>query len=384
MFDSLQTSKLTLATLFLAPCILLADGWSEVWPSQANPRQGYRQLSECYSSTVERCSAAGTTLPSAPTWYRSNRGVLIDCKTRLASAIPLFLDTNLLASATPLANAYFTNRPGVSTTFAFCSVTGLLVSCSLPTNYFTYTPYRSLTGLGAGTNDTSTTYPHGFTNAFTALGGTNWPGSQTNWYSTDYGYAKLPDILNALRWTVGNASGSTVAQYEGTTNNTAGWTDAVWQQLKTDASNQWAASTSTNVGWTASSCANGGWIQLPAWMEARSVSQTWKIQTTGLATALAHRVEHYAYTTNAPQYQGVTPTFDSFGEGWVNGQYKYLSLSTAQTNATIDSSLGGSASIQTNWAARPANPPSITGIGYRHSAYKALVLWDVVGGFTFK
>ena len=383
MYASLQTSKLTLATLFLAPCILLADGWSEVWPSQANPRQGYRHLSECYTAVVERCTAVSNTLPTAPAWYRSNRTILLDLKAKTKTCIPSFAATNLLDDASPFCATRATSS-GSGFTIPTWSVTGLLVYLRMPTNYFDYTPYRSLTGLGAGTNDLSVPYPHGFTNASTAGGGTNWPGSQTNWYSTDYGYAKLPDILNALRWTVGNASGSTVAQYEGTTNNTAGWTDAVWQQLKTDASNQWAASTSTNVGWTASSCANGGWIQLPAWMEARSVSQTWKIQTTGLATALAHRVEHYAYTTNAAQYQGVTPTFDSFGEGWVNGQYKYLSLSTAQTNATIDSSLGGSASIQTNWAARPANPPSITGIGYRHSAYKALVLWDVVGGFTFK
>ena len=383
MYASLQTSKIALAGLLLTPCILLADGWSEVWPSQANPRQGYRHLSECYTAVVERCTAVSNTLPTAPAWYRSNRTILLDLKAKTKTCIPSFAATNLLDDASPFCATRATSS-GSGFTIPTWSVTGLLVYLRMPTNYFDYTPYRSLTGLGAGTNDLSVPYPHGFTNASTAGGGTNWPGSQTNWYSTDYGYAKLPDILNALRWTVGNASGSTVAQYEGTTNNTAGWTDAVWQQLKTDASNQWAASTSTNVGWTASSCANGGWIQLPAWMEARSVSQTWKIQTTGLATALAHRVEHYAYTTNAAQYQGVTPTFDSFGEGWVNGQYKYLSLSTAQTNATIDSSLGGSASIQTNWAARPANPPSITGIGYRHSAYKALVLWDVVGGFQFK
>ena len=383
MYASLQTSKIALAGLLLTPCILLADGWSEVWPSQANPRQGYRHLSECYTAVVERCTAVSNTLPTAPAWYRSNRTILLDLKAKTKTCIPSFAATNLLDDASPFCATRATSS-GSGFTIPTWSVTGLLVYLRMPTNYFDYTPYRSLTGLGAGTNDLSVPYPHGFTNASTAGGGTNWPGSQTNWYSTDYGYAKLPDILNALRWTVGNASGSTVAQYEGTTNNTAGWTDAVWQQLKTDASNQWAASTSTNVGWTASSCANGGWIQLPAWMEARSVSQTWKIQTTGLATALAHRVEHYAYTTNAAQYQGVTPTFDSFGEGWVNGQYKYLSLSTAQTNATIDSSLGGSASIQTNWAARPANPPSNTGIGYRHSAYKALVLWDVVGGFQFK
>lgn len=383
MYASLQTSKLTLATLFLAPCILLADGWSEVWPSQANPRQGYRHLSECYTAVVERCTAVSNTLPTAPAWYRSNRTILVDLKAKTKTCIPSFAATNLLDDASPFC-ATRAASSGSGFTIPTWSVTGLLVYLRMPTNYFDYTPYRSISGLGAGTNDTSVPYPHGFTNASTVGGGTNWPGSQTNWYSTDYGYAKLPDVLNALRWTVGNASGSTVAQYEGVTNNTAGWTDPVWQQLKTDASNQWALSTATNNGWTAKSCANGGWIQLPAWMEARACSQTWKVQTTGLATALCHRVEHYAYTTNAAQYQGTTPAYNSFDEGWVNGQYKYMSLSTAQTNATIDSSLGGSASIQTNWAARPANPPSLTGIGYSHSVYKALVLWDVVGGFTFK
>ena len=78
MYASLQTSKLTLATLFLAPCILLADGWSEVWPSQANPRQGYRHLSECYTAVVERCTATSNALPTAPAWYRSNRTILVE------------------------------------------------------------------------------------------------------------------------------------------------------------------------------------------------------------------------------------------------------------------------------------------------------------------
>jgi hypothetical protein len=383
MSASLQTYRLALAVLWFAPCILLADGWSEVWPSQANPRQGYRQLSECYTAVVERCTAVSNTLPTAPAWYRSNRTILVDLKAKTKTCIPSFAATNLLDSASPFC-ATRAASSGSGFTIPTWSVTGLLVYLRMPTNYFDYTPYRSISGLGAGTNDTSVPYPHGFTNASTAAGGTNWPGSQTNWYSTDYGYAKLPDILNALRWTVGNASGSTLAQYEGATNDTAGWGDPVWQQLKTDASNQWAASVSTNAGWTAQSCANGGWIQLPAWMEARAVSQTWKIRTTGLATGLAHRVEHYVYTTNAAAYQGATPTFNSFDEGWVNGQYQYLSLSTAQTNATIDSATGGSTNIQNTWAARPTGSPAVTGIGYRHAGYKALVLWDVTGGFVFR
>ena len=386
MFDSLQTSRIALAGLLLTPCILLADGWSEVWPSQANPRQGYRQLSECYSSTVERCSAAGTTLPSAPTWYRSNRGVLIDCKTRLASAIPLFLDTNLLASATPLANAYFTNRPGVSTTFAFCSVTGLLVSCSLPTNYFTYTPYRSLSGLGAETNDTTTTYPHGFTNAYTASGGTNYPPGRSAWYSTDYGWNAWPRLMSNLLWTTQTASWSITNTWGNYVHYPESYdTTEAGMQAKVDAAYQSPDPGPTYVYHEC--CVESEHNAANSYDGAKKMRQYYS-KITSLPATLQKQVEWYAWSTNtARSYSGsggATFSYTNWGLNLVENVYTYVGISTSSTNTTMEYTWGST--NLPSWIAA-GGLYSLNSLGFTKvsgSASRPLIRWDVVGGFQFK
>jgi hypothetical protein len=218
-----------LIVFVLATVTCHGAGWSGVWPAQEHPRETVRQLAECHTAIVERVTATSTAWSEiAPqTWYRSNRANLINIKTYLLWTLePRIYDpyrlghsgywltwcvTNGLettASAAAVLNAAGTNQ------FPHYGNLGVLVGggqngsvelfqkLHMPTNYLLYTPYRCLNGLGPFTNDTSTAYPHGYTNAETASGGTNYPAGRTCWYTTDYGWADLPRVFAELTITL--------------------------------------------------------------------------------------------------------------------------------------------------------------------------------------
>lgn len=196
-----RAQQCVILAAYLAVCAASkADGWAtNAWPSQQFPRQGKTQLSDVWSSTVERCQAAGVSTPSAPVWYRSERTTLANCKAKLSNAIPRYIDTDWTTSSGNTNYAqYFkdnTNAKGMPT----WTFTGILWACQMPTNWLSYTPRRSLTGLGGSTNDASVAWPHGETNAYTASGGGNYPAGRSMWYSSDYGYASMSGLIAKLR-----------------------------------------------------------------------------------------------------------------------------------------------------------------------------------------
>ena len=186
-----------LAILLICTCTTFADGWSTNWPSQANPRAGKIHLSEAYTAIVERCQATGTTLPTAPTWYRFARTDLINLKTNLTVLIPKFVDQgNKTGAAGNYTNWFLANSN--STALPVYAATTLLAQCQMPTNWLVWTPWRSISGLGGNTNDWAVLYPYGYTNATTAAGGTNYPAGRSTWYDTDYGYGSVTTLLARL------------------------------------------------------------------------------------------------------------------------------------------------------------------------------------------
>lgn len=369
-------ASVLLLLLFLPS--LFADGWSDCWPSQEHPREGYRHLSELYTAVVERCYAAGlsNSLPSAPAWYRSNRTVLSGLKSKVSDLIPYYVHRAVLDTNSPYCYTRAASQ-GSSFTVPMLTVTGVLCALNMPVNYFSYTPYRSISGAG-GDIVSGIAYPVGFTNATTAAGGSWFPSGQTNWYTTDYGYAKLPDLLNLLIWTASSAVGETVAAYEAATNDTKGWTQEQFDILKADASTLWALTTGTNVGWKDRAVTDGSFQQIGGWMEARAASQTWRVKAAGLATNCSRQVEFYAYTQTPATYQGFTPVFSAMGEGWSENHYNYVSLSSESSDPIVYSATAGSTNFPSLWLG-----PYDNGQGYRHTAYKALVLWDVQDGFAY-
>ena len=170
-------------------------GWpSGTWPSETYPREGYGQLSSVWSATVERCSAAGVTLPATTNLHRPGTSFSTDLKGCLKTAIPFYVNTNGITSYT---NYFWTANPDARS-LPLWTATGVLIACKMPANWFDYTPPRGLSGLGGSTNDASVGHPYGFTNAWTILGGTNYPSGRSKWYTTDYGYGRATGIFARL------------------------------------------------------------------------------------------------------------------------------------------------------------------------------------------
>lgn len=127
--------------------------------------------------------------------------VVTNLKQRLKAVVPSYLDTDKsVAGGYTNYATYFLSVDTNARSIPAWTATGLLVSCRMPTNWFDYTPRRGLTGLGWETNDSSVGWPHGYTNAQTVLGGTNFPPSRTSatWYTTDYGLSAATGLFSRL------------------------------------------------------------------------------------------------------------------------------------------------------------------------------------------
>ena len=181
---------------------VLADGWdTNAWPSYQYPRSGKIHNEDCYSGLVERASAAGVSAPTAPTWYRGQRSELVIYKNWVKDHIGSFVNTN------SMVDGVFTNLEwNYGNPIPTLGVGVLVARHSLPNNYFNNTPRRGLCGLGAFTNDTTMGHPYGWMNRYTIYGGTNFPAGRSTWYTTDYGWQGLKDIIPSLVYTKGEAS----------------------------------------------------------------------------------------------------------------------------------------------------------------------------------
>ena len=199
--------------LLLAGSTARADwSWVNAWDHQ---RWGKTYASECYQAISQRCEIIDAAIVSKPTWYRFQRTNLRNDKTKLESIITSFINTNR-SNGTDF-DAYFASVSTGDTTvlsFPMLTVTGALVNAGLPINYLDYTPWRCLNGLGPFTNDTTVGHAYGWTNAYTAAGGTNFPGSRTNWYSTDFTWQGIKALMQQLVWTWDVTPSSSAIQME--------------------------------------------------------------------------------------------------------------------------------------------------------------------------
>jgi len=188
----------------------VAPGWpTDCFPGWEHWREQSRMNATIYTAIVERCNAltgmvdaAVSELPTYPTWWRDNRSALVQYKAKLVQLLPYYVPpytfgTNLLD--------YFNSPTNYAArTIPAWNVNLICATNRMPTNYFAYTPWRNLDGLGPYTNDTTVGHPHGFTNEWTQTNraGNLFPAGRTNWYTTDYGWDGMTGLLSRCVWTV--------------------------------------------------------------------------------------------------------------------------------------------------------------------------------------
>jgi hypothetical protein len=174
---------------------VLFAGFSTNWPAYEYQREGYSQATQVYAAANERLYAFGFSTIGGVSRWRSQRAELIAVK----EAIAAMYDTDLIVPAYATADS-MTNTVTNNVRY-YKGRIEVLHDCGLPTNYFDYTPWRCLNGLGPFTNDTSVGRGHGWTNQYTVLGGTNFPEttSRAAWYTTDYGWDGIKYVINTTR-----------------------------------------------------------------------------------------------------------------------------------------------------------------------------------------
>ena len=200
-------------------CLILliaAECWGQgydtnAWPAYLHSRSGRIHASNTYSALVERASTyhndPASEIGTAPSWFRTQRSDCITLKSKLKAVISghyWVAPTNTYTIIQNIINSY-TSEPYGTVADNVAGVSNIwnhidfLSYCRMPTNFLDYTPYRGLDGVGPFTNDATVGHPHGWTNAYTINGGTNFPAGRTAWYTTDYGWDGMRNLTTNLQ-----------------------------------------------------------------------------------------------------------------------------------------------------------------------------------------
>jgi hypothetical protein len=305
-----------------------------VWPSYEYPRQSRAQFADVYSAAVERCYAAGISI-AGPKWYRSQYDNLTNVKARLKAAIPYYIVTN--GQDGDLSYDIATNG------LRHYTVTGILTSAKMPTNFLDYTPWSNLSGVGPLTNS-GYAWGNGWTNEYTVAGGTNFPAGRDEWYTSDYGVMWITNIFPPLVWA--NAELASVTRYQYGTYN--GGTSSIPQDvfdLAIADSNGWPFiyATATNGS------PDGGEYYIGQssamwWYEDQTISLFINTGEADIYPASTNRppimfdVDHYAqcgpYEWGSDVFSSVPfddRTFDNFGDARYSEGWKRIAQEVGQS-----------------------------------------------------
>lgn len=185
------------ALLFLALLALpwQALAWStNVWPATNTSPRALAWLNgsnkvyakdawqyDCWSGMIQRASAIdGAWSTNAPPFYRYEQANCATVKWWIAENCGSFLD-HTKADTNGSFDAYLADHAEV---FPVWTVTGLVAALSLPTNFFTYTPYRSLH-----------TSAYGWDNLTNALAALRWTRQSAFWVSGEVGESNSCGIV---------------------------------------------------------------------------------------------------------------------------------------------------------------------------------------------
>jgi hypothetical protein len=194
---------------------------TNLWPSWETQFNGKKRAWQVYSGLVETVDAAHvddwvgsqwSEIPNPPTapFFFTQRSRLISYKNITREMLEadiggIWVDWTYTNAAGNF-NTYFQTNTAYFDPPRF-TVNSLCDLLDIPTNYFDYTPWFQLNGLGSNgiTNDNFGGIGHQFgrVNTKTAAGGAFFPVGRTNvWFTTDYGWVYMRSVLDALVMTM--------------------------------------------------------------------------------------------------------------------------------------------------------------------------------------
>jgi len=268
------------------------------------------RAADVYGALAERYAAAGQTFDTNlwPRWYRFDRSNRANAKQAISNALPYYVDFSRTNSLGQL-----TNLPPV-----MLSATGVVALASLPTNFWTSTPWRI--------------------------------AAREDWDA-------IKAATVALRWT---SPGVT-------------WTNAdainrifASQANETETWSTWAQATNAAMADATFDAASG----LAPYVDTEGVynyADTWYIVWLDILHATATGVATANYEAAASLYlsaravstwgYGETPTgpgvFDANGDGVVEGVAVFTNVTKAATNATVSASVGAPVPRVPVWCDEP-------------------------------
>jgi len=359
--------------------------YSNVWPAQLFPRQGAIHQQNITDALSERKIASKVGgAPPGLSLFRQQRFILASHKVILRNIInaKTFIMSDDLSAP---GGIYTTNKFVTRWADEFIwTISNICVDAGLPTNFLDFTPSRSLNGVGAGTNDTTTPFFHGFTNSFTQDGGTEFPGSRTNWYTTDYGWPGMREIIDRLVWTHADTDFRRISPFSSQNLiNTNGYA-----AVKADVIADYQAGIRMPVfvtGQSASHIHNP-----PESANAQSQSDGVGAAILGIVSNFEHTVDFYGFTDSAIKIGplGVNVNlFDDFGFGLtLSNQTRYASVVGFATSVTSSPTIGGLVTSPA-FGVDPGPFPfdeNIRGFLFIANGIDSVIKWDQTpGGFKF-
>lgn len=195
---------------------------------------------QCHSALVERATLVGVAIPTGTNFFRTEHDNLQAMKTWVSANCGYFL---AITQSVESLNGYFADGKAF-TDLPYWTPARMIAAFGLPTNFFTYTPYRDINGYA------NFYWPQGCPIVTTNVASNSWeiwssdcynPPPQgctwTNWseggpcegycytvtvtiatqdcnYAVDYGWDKLRLCITNLKWTYSRCASNDVVLFE--------------------------------------------------------------------------------------------------------------------------------------------------------------------------
>lgn len=417
-----HTYNAILVVLFL--CGTVHAQWStNAWPAWEHPRESYQRALDVRAALVERYDVCGAGhepvhYPMDITYrgvygpyglylyaYTNNLDKMKWCISE-ATNTPYKANDLLFTLAgyitrSPNWCAPWTGHPyaldSSSNVVLITSVTQLLANCQLPLNYFyelwasgwnytVYTYARDMAGLGEYGSPTNNYdgvgHPHGTTNSITIAGGTNFPVGRTEWYTTDYGWDGMTNIISKLVWEYRPAvlPGLTCLSFSGGSwyaNVTQADRLGNWPDAKALAETRYvyqSGETPDNMNvYTMGGKVRRSFYSANILNQSSAISNTWDFPT-----QYNHQVSYFA-KAHSPYL-----VWDSHDTGLIAGTNVMIAESDIENAKRYVSPNIGSSDIPT-WCDEPPDPGSSSrGRALTRTNVFSIIKWDVPGGFKYR